>query len=427
MLRPYGTRFLPLLLGFTLLALVMPAHARAIVIAGKKKVQSKEKSVSGNANILGRNLATIDPDTKVGLNLVYAMQYDEAIAAFQAAVDRYPNDPFAINHLMQAVLLKELFRLNALDTTLYADNGFLTGKALPADPQVRARLMKMADTAQGLCDQRLKTNPNDVEALYARGVTRGLRLTYIALVEKSFFSALKNAIASRNDHERVLELDPSYTDAKLVVGVHNYIVGSMPLAARMMAGIIGVHGDKKKGIALLQEVGESHAETSADARAALALFLRREARYDDGLKVMQTLTAQFPRNFIFALEQANLLKDAGHGKAAIQQYQSVVARAQASEFPAAHIERAYYGLAEALKGQHLPTEALDAYNACLEQKGATPDLRLRALLGAGQMLDALDRRETALKQYHEVVVLEPDSEQAAQARGYIKQAFRYPT
>jgi tetratricopeptide (TPR) repeat protein len=105
----------------------------------------------------------------------------------------------------------------------------------------------------------------------------------------------------------------------------------------------------------------------------------------------------------------------------------VVDRANAGEFAAFHIDRAYYGLAEALKGQHRPTEALDAYNRCLQLKDSAPDVRLRALLGAGQMLDALDKRETALQQYRQIVVLEPDSEQASQARGYIKQPFKYPT
>ena len=427
MLRPYGNRFLPLLLGFTLLALPGTLGARSGGDSAKKKVKSQEKSVAQKGNVLGRNLAALDENTKAGLSFLYAMHYDDAIASFQKTVEHYPSDPFAINHLMQAVLLKELFRLNALDTTLYADNGFLTGKPLPGDPKVKEQLMELAERSLDLCEKRLKANPDDVEALYARGVTRGLRLTYIALVEKSFFSALRNAIASRNDHERVLELDPSYTDAKLVVGVHNFIVGSMPLAARIMAGVVGIHGDKKKGIALLYEVADSHAESSADARAALALFLRREAKYDEALKVMQTLTAQFPRNFIFALEQANLLKDAGKGNESIQQYESVIDRTKAKEFPAFHIDRAYYGLAEALKGQHHAGEALEAYNQCLQLKESAPDLRLRALLGAGQMLDALDRRETALQQYRQIVVLEPDSEQAAQARGYIKQPFKYPS
>ena len=394
---------------------------------GKKEGKKSAKAVAAKSNILGRNLVPLDPDTKAGIEALYSLENDKAIAAFGVTVKRYPHDAFALNHLLQALLLKELFRLNALDTTLYADNGFLTGKPLPGDPEVKKKILALSQQAMELSDARIKENSEDAEALYARGVTRGLRLSYIALVEKSFFPSLKAAIGSRNDHERVLELDPGYMDAKLVVGVHNFIVGSMPLAARIMAGIIGVHGDKKKGIALLDEVGKAKCETSADARAALALFLRREAKYAEALAVIKTLTEEYPRNFIFALEQANLMKDAGMGEQAVTEYADVVKKAKAGSFPAMHIDRAYFGLAEALKGQRRAGEALDAYNAALDQRDTAPDLRVRALLGAGQMLDVLSKREGALQQYQEVLALAPDSEQAALARAYIKQAFKYPS
>lgn len=424
--KPYGNAFLFALLGFTLLALPAASAWTAPDKTGKKHGKKSEKAVVASANTPGRKLALEDPDTKVGLDSVYALEYDKAIAAFEATAKHYPDDPFAINHLLQAVMLKELFRLNALDTTLYADNGFLTGKPLPGDPKVKEQIFSMAERSIAICDARLKRNDKDVEALYARGVSRGLRLTYIGLVEKSFFPALKNAISSRNDHEKVLELDPTYTDAKLVVGIHNFIVGSMPLAGRIMAGIVGIRGDRKRGLEYLQEVGRSQVESSADARVALALFLRREARYTEALDVMKTLTAEHPRNFIFALEQGNLMKDAGLGEEAVAQFKSVVTSAEANKYPSMHLERAYFGLAEALKGQRHAAEALEAYNRALQSKDGSQDLRLRALLGAGQMLDVLAKRESAIQQYQQVLTIEPDSAQAALARTYLKQPYRYP-
>ena len=425
--RPYGKRFLHILLGFTLLAPPASTLAQPAEKTSKRNTQKDKKAVGKNDNVLGRNLATIDADTKVGLEALYSLEYDKAIQAFSATAQRFPEDPFAINHLMQAVLLKELFRLNALDTTLYADNGFLTGKPLQADPKVKEQIMELGERAMKLSEARLKNNPDDVEALYARGVTRGLRLTYLALIEKRFFSSLKTAIASRNDHERVLELDPTYIDAKLVIGVHNFIVGSMPLAARVMAGVVGIHGDKKKGTALLYEVGRAKCESSSDAYAALTLFLRRDGKYDEGLEVAKILTARYPRNFIFSLEEANLLKDSGKGELAIAKYTEMLNKAKAGVYPSLHIDRVYFGLAETLKGQRRPAEALVAYNEALKVRDAAQDLRLRALLGAGQMLDALNRRDHALAQYREVLALEPDSEQAARARTYLKQPFRYPS
>jgi tetratricopeptide (TPR) repeat protein len=426
MLKPYGNALLPLFLGFTLLILPLETVAAAPEKTGKKQAKKSAKAVVGSVMSAGRTLALTDPDTKAGLDAQYVLQYDTAIASFKKTLERRPDDPFAINHLLQAVMLKELFRLNALDTTLYADNGFLTGKPLPGDPTAKKQILDLADQAISICDARLKKSPNDVDALYARGVSRGLKLTYIALVDKSFWSSLRNAISSRNDHDKVLELEPGYTDAKLVVGVHNYIVGSMPLAARIMAGVVGIHGDKKKGIEYLREVAANNVETRVDARVALALFLRREAEYKDALTVMKELTEQYPRNFIFALETGNLLKDAGMGEQAVEQYATVVKNDLAGVYPAMHIERAYFGLAEALKGQRRPEEALAAYNHALEVKESPQDLRLRAMLGAGQMLDVLARRANAIQQYQQIVTSEPDSAQAASARAYLKRPYKYP-
>jgi tetratricopeptide (TPR) repeat protein len=200
----------------------------------------------------------------------------------------------------------------------------------------------------------------------------------------------------------------------------------MPLAARIMAGVVGIRGDKKKGMALLNEVGSAKCESSTDALAALMLFLRREGKYDEGIAIAKILSSRYPRNFIFALEEANLLKDSGKGELAVAKYTDVLNKSKAGTYAAFHIDRAYFGLAEALKGQRHPAEALDAYNQVLKVRDSAQDVRVRALLGSGQMLDALNRRDSALTQYREVLALEPDSEQAARARAYLKQPFRYP-
>lgn len=374
----------------------------------------------------GRRLATEDTSTKHGLDEVYNLEYDKAIADFEKTRKLYPEDPYALNHLLQARLLKELYRLNALDTTLYADNGFLTGKPLSGDPKVKEQIMTLADEGIRLADARLKANPRDVEMLYARGVTRGLRLSYVAIIEKSFFAALRNASASRADHEKVLEFDPTFTDAKLLVGTHLYVVGSLAWPVRIFAGVAGLSGNKKKGLEYLQEVADSKGEASTDARVAMALFLRREGRYADGLKVMRTLTPEYPKSFLFALEEANLLKDVGHGEEAIAAYRKIIQNAAAKMYPDPHLERAWFGLGECLKGQRRAEEALEAYQKTLEDPRTQTDVRLRALLFAGQMYDALEKRAEAEKEYRAVVQLDGESSQAATARRYLKEPYRYP-
>ena len=126
-------------------------------------------------------------------------------------------------------------------------------------------------------------NSKDVGALYARGVTRAEFATYTALIEHAWFSALRNAVAARHDHEKVLELDPGNVDAKLIVGAHNYVVGNLPWAVKTASSMVGLGGNKEKGLEYLHQAANGNGETSIDAKIVLVVFLRRERRFDESL------------------------------------------------------------------------------------------------------------------------------------------------
>ena len=78
---------------------------------------------------------------------------------------------------------------------------------------------------------------------------------------------------------------PNYTDAKLVVGAHNYVMGSLSFAVKMAVALAGLSGDKEKGLRYLQEAYHANGETSVDAGIVLMVFLRREHRYGDALQI----------------------------------------------------------------------------------------------------------------------------------------------
>ena len=67
-------------------------------------------------------------------------------------------------------------------------------------------------------------------------------------------SVIHFANAARRMHNRVSELEPANVDARLVQGLHDYIVGSLPWTYRMLGFMIGVHGDKARGIRTVQDV-----------------------------------------------------------------------------------------------------------------------------------------------------------------------------
>ena len=364
--------------------------------------------------------------TRSGLERYYMLDYDGAIRDLERASAAAPDDPFAVNHLLAAVLFRELYRAGALDTSLYSNNSFLQRRQFPIDPAARERIRQLTDRALLLSEARLRSNPKDVDALYARGVTRSLRATYIGLVEKSWYAALKSAWGARSDHEEVLRLSPGYADAKTVVGIHEYVAASLPFFVKVMAQLTGHGGSKEKGLAYLADAGAHGRESSADARIMLAVFLRREQRFPEALEVARRLSAAYPRNFLFALEEANILNDAGRGPGAIAAYRKVLAEGRAGNFFDPHLELVTWGLGESLRGQRQTAAAAEAYESVLTFPRTEPELRRKATLAAGEMYDLLQKRDLALARYNAVIAAQSDSDQADVARKRLREPYRLP-
>jgi len=365
-----------------------------------------------------------DANTRKGFDDFYNLEYDKAIHAFEAAQQAHPNDPFAVNHTLAGVIFKELYRIGALDTEAYAADSFLNKKLLaPLDPAVRDRVKQLTDQAFALEQAQLDQDPNNVDALYARGATRALNATYIGVANKAWFAALRSAVAARHDNERVLQLDPNYVDAKVVVGTHLYIVGSLSWPVKVAASIAGLSGNKQKGLDDLRQATHSpHPEVANDAKIVLALFLRREQRYAEALQVVNSLQSDFSHNFLVAAEYAHLLNAAGHGQDAIAAYRKVIAGCRAGAYNQCRLEIPAYGLGEALRGQRDYAGAADAYELAAVN-GSDADLKQKATLAAGEMYDLLNKRDTAMQKYKAVIAENSSSNSAEMARHYMKQAY----
>ena len=379
-----------------------------------------------NARRITDSPAEADPATRSGFEHFYNLEYDAAVADFEKADKAHPDDPFAVNHLLNAVLFRELYRVGALDTSLYSSNSFVTKKKFDFDPKVKDRVNELVARAFTLSEQRLKADANDVQALYTRGNTRGMRATYLALVDKAWFAALRSAIAARHDHEKVLEMVPDFADAKTVVGVHNYVAGSLPWAVKVAVSVVGLTGSKKKGLQYLYAASEGGGETAPDAKITLALFLRREQRFDDALKVVRTLTAAYPRNSLFAIEEGNILNAGGHGMEAIAVFRSVLEKGKKGFYKDPHLELAAFTLGEALRGQRFYKEAADAYEMVRAFPHRDPELLQKAGLAAGQMHDLQQERAQAVADYNAVVAADNSSPEAEQARHFLRQPFHNP-
>jgi tetratricopeptide (TPR) repeat protein len=289
------------------------------------------------------------------------------------------------------------------------------------------RLETALQRAIELTQATLSKNPNDIPAMYAQGVAVGLRGNYNFLIRKAWTDALKDLTASRKLHNRITDMQPSYTDARLVQGVHDYVVGSLPFTYKILGFVVGFRGDKDGGIKTVQLVAEKGTINKYDAKIMLAAVYRRERRPGDAIALLKELIARYPRNYLLRLEMVQMYGDLGDKQKALDAL--------------VELERLKRSNAPALVG--MPFEKInfargnllfwyrDYDVAIAELRKATAKIKdldfnagATAYLRLGQCLDMKQQRAEAVTAYRAAVDLAPDSDPGRQAKNYLSSPYK---
>jgi len=372
------------------------------------------------------NPMNLDPQVREAYQRLYNLDYQGAVERFERYHAAHPRDPHPTALLLNALVFQELYQQDTLDTTFYANDGFLTGRhATEENPKVRDHIFALADEAISEADWRINQNPRDVDALFDRAWVRSLRCTYVAMVERAFGAGFHLANKARDDAQRCLEIDPNYVDAKLIAGVYQYVVGALPLPFKFLIGFIGITGSKTTGLDMLNDAGQRGAITSLEARTATALFLRRESRYKEAINLIREMRKEYPRNFLICLEEANLRKDAGEGMVAVEAYRQLLAdAAKPGYFADSRLELADFGLGDSLRGQRHYQEAATAYEHAASAATVSPELKIRSLLAAGESRDLGNERPLAVRDYQAAIATGPNTTRADTARKLLRNPYR---
>jgi len=360
------------------------------------------------------------------LQLFYNLNFDAALKIQEQVAQQHPNDPMALNHLLTTIIFRELYNQDLLDTTYYAHNSFLTAKRAVDVPQAaRNRIEDLTSKILHLTDAELASNSNDANALFARGYAKGMHAVFITLVDHAYVAAARQGLSARNDSEAALKIDPQYADAWMAVGIQRFAVASLPKWLRFMVGFLGVGGNKQEGLADLRKSAEQGIVTPIESRTILSLFLRHDGQYPAALAVERGLQKDYPHNYLFCLEVANLLKDEGHGLEAIAAYKQVLDDAQKpGYFVAPRFQLAWFGMADTERGYNMIKDAAYGYSQAASQTDSSDWLRKRAALSAGQMYDLLHQRSDAIRMYQQVLQPGGDQTQAEAARKYLQSPYQ---
>ena len=382
--------------------------------------------VPAGAEELHTDPLNLDPMVRDGLQHFYNLDYDGSLQRFEAVLKAHPESPMAMDYILTVVIFRELYHQDLLDTTYYAHDSFLSSKRnVDVPAATRQRIEDLTDTVARICDARIKANPRDKDAYFERGYAKGLHAAFITLVDHSFASAARQGYSARSDSEQALKIDPRYADAKMAVGIQQFAVASLPRLIRLMVGIVGVGGNKEKGLDMLRDAAAHGYVTNVSSRTVLSLFLRHEARYPEAVVVQHGLAEGFPHDYLFRLEEANLTKDEGNGPGAIAIYRQVLADAQKpGYFTDARLQMVWFGLADTERGQNDIFDAANDYVNAAQQPKCSDWLRKRAQLNAGEMFDLLHKRDRAVQLYQMASAGGGDQSQADVARRYLRDPYQ---
>jgi epoxyqueuosine reductase len=369
-----------------------------------------------------------DPLTDPGFVHFYNNEYDQALAVFEQQLKAHPNDPQLYNHLAQTILYREMLRNGALESQLVTgSNPFLRRPRMEISDQDKARFNGYIAQSMTLTAEALRKNPRDVQALYTEAVAHGLRANYLFLVQKAWLDSLHEITAARKADERALQIDPTFSDARLVIAINEYIVGCLPFGWRMIASLGGFHGDREDGIRQLQLVAQAGILNRFDARELLAAIYRRERQPQRAIPLVQALAEKFPRNYLFRFEEVEMYSDLGDKQNALRVLAEIEDLRRHATSGYAHLP--------AEKIQYLKANLLFWYGdldpalADLKQvtrKADELDLNtaVMAWLRLGQVYDLEGNHKDAVAAYRETMNTAPKSEAAAEAKSYISSPYR---
>jgi hypothetical protein len=373
-----------------------------------------------------------------GAEALYNLDYEKARKTFKEIQQLFPNYPAGPQFLAGSLWIETLYQSRRLQSTLYETDSFFTETPDKPDPRVVDQFRTWTRQARQLAEARLKTDPRDVEALYFLGVVEGLKASFEEAVERRHFAALKDGGDAVDRHRQVLKLDPSFHDAEITVGLYDYVVGSLPLPVKIVAGVAGFRGSKKRGLATLERVAKEGHWVRDDAKSLLIVLYTREKRFADVAEVARELAARYPRNYLYRLEIADALvsQAALERKAtnpsgttaaeneAFAMFEILLRDKSVRDTAARAFDLIHFKYGEALMTAGQYERAAGEFLASAAAPGAQQGLVTMAHLQAAHALDLAGKRNDALTQYRDVLARPDVYDAHDQARQGLRAPYR---
>jgi len=373
-----------------------------------------------------------------GLDALYNIDYDKAQRDFKEIVQLFPNHPGGYQLLAARVWIKTLYESRRLQVSLYSKESFYTNGDDKVDPKIVTEFRNLTRQAKQLAEAKLKQEPKNIEALDFLANTEGLKASFEEAVERRHFAALRDGNDAVDHHREVLKLDPKYIDAQITIGLYEYVVGSLPLPVKILAGATGYRGSKRRGLQMLEQVAKEGRWSQDDAKTVLVLLYTREKRFADVVKLTRELSAKYPGNYLLKLETADALvslagvkrkeKDLPGAvqaeKEAFATFEEVLRDRSVRDSTLRALDLIHFKYGEALLIAGYNERAAKEFLAATKVDRAEAGLVTMAHLYAARSYDVAGKRDEALAQYKEVLARPNVYDAHDEAKKGLRQAYR---
>jgi tetratricopeptide (TPR) repeat protein len=335
-----------------------------------------------------------------GFDFFYNLEYAQAARVFQRLRDADPKNPALQNHVATVNFYRQLYLAGVLQGDLFSNsNRFFRNRKIQPDPALEKNFRDANQSAIQLCEQRLKQNGGDQDALFDCGTAYAARASWQGMIERSKIATLVSGRKANEFNEELLRVNPRFYDANLIPGLFQYVVGSMPGSLKLLLYFAGIEGDKEQGVRLVETAAHSGTRNKQDARVMLAVIYRREKRFADARSTLAELAQAYPRNFIFPLEIASVYRTEGDTKAAINAFEQVLADAARGNpgFDRAPAAKIHFELGQLYWKAGEPSSAKAHLDKVPGSSGSTPELEEQKATLSRQVEEAMRDKQSPMQ------------------------------
>jgi membrane-associated phospholipid phosphatase len=253
----------------------------------------------------------------------------------------------------------------------------------PGNDALAALFLQSSAAADAACRQWLSSHPNDPEGWLYLASAEGAAARFHVSIRRDMWRALQEGLAAHKAVLRAQALDGTNPDNGLGLGAYDYFSATVPALIRPFAWMLGLQGDRGRGLTELRETAERGRHARMEAVVVLASAAWAEKDYAGYERELRPLAVAAPDNAVIAGWQVSgylRLHDWQGAEAITRQFENRPAAKGWTEFQRARL---------ALARQDF-SAAASHFSACIANAGCNRTLRAMAYEGRAKARDRLD-------------------------------------